>query len=265
MHFLVEIPDDCVKLAEEGVQLLKKVLGAAKTPSKEATLQASSDVVKDYFEDDKLYLISEGAVRFSIEGQLFMLFEEGDLLGIDVQRNLESTNISTDFAIKVKVLSKKKFLEIVLGDAELSALWLEYLNSQARLFLRLSGSFLKGGLEPETQFENLNKGDTIIEQGTQSTEVFTMIDGAADVLVDGVKVGEVAEGEIFGCLSAMTDTPRSATVIATTNCMVVRLPEDQFLDLIKSRPETVMSLCRDMANTIVGLNKKVVGLSKQLT
>lgn len=264
MHFLVEIPEDCIHLAKEGDALLQKIISGVGSERKTESLAASQDFVRDHFQEDKLFVIREGAVRFSIEGQLFMLFEEGDLLGIDVQRNLQSTQFSSDFATKVESFSKTQFLDLVLKNKELSNLWLEYLNSQARLFLRLSGSFLKAGMEPETEFQNFTKGQSIIEQGTKSCDVYTMIEGQADVLVDGVKVGEIKEGEIFGALAAMTGTSRSATVLATTHCLVVQLPEDQFLDLIKARPETVVSMCRDMAKTIVGLNQKVVGLSKSV-
>jgi hypothetical protein len=41
---------------------------------------------------------------------------------------------------------------------------------------------------------------------------------------------------------------------------VVKVPKDQFTELIKSNPATIHSLLIDMANSIVNLNEQLVGL-----
>ena len=70
----------------------------------------------------------------------------------------------------------------------------------------------------------------------------------------------VGEGEIFGAMAALTNADRSATVRAKTNCSVVKVPKEQFTELIKSNPATIHSLLVDMANSIVNLNEQLVGL-----
>jgi CRP/FNR family cyclic AMP-dependent transcriptional regulator len=219
---------------------------------------ASSDLAREHFLGDRLFVVREGAVRFLMGGSLFMLYEEGDLLGLDLQQNLSGVSFATDFAVTVEEFSREQFLKTVLGHPELSKLWLEYLNLQARLFLLVSAQQMKSTLQTETAVDQYKKGDVIIKQGSQGREVFTMIEGSADVMVDGVKVGEIRPNQIFGALAAMTGTHRSASVVAQQDCTVVSLPEDHFIDLIRSRPETVMQLCREMAETIMALNHKVV-------
>ena len=83
----------------------------------------------------------------------------------------------------------------------------------------------------------------------------------AEVLVDDVTVGRIGEGEIFGAMAALTHADRSATVRAKTTCSVVKVPKEQFTDLIKSHPATIHSLLIDMANSIVNLNEQLVGIS----
>ena len=64
----------------------------------------------------------------------------------------------------------------------------------------------------------------------------------------------------FGAMAALTHADRSATVKAKTACSVVKVPKEQFTDLIKSNPATIHSLLIDMANSIVNLNEQLVGL-----
>ena len=55
-------------------------------------------------------------------------------------------------------------------------------------------------------------------------------------------------------------TTQTATVMAKSRCSVVKVPKDQFADLIKSNPATIHTLLIDMANSIVNLNEQLVGL-----
>jgi CRP-like cAMP-binding protein len=105
-------------------------------------------------------------------------------------------------------------------------------------------------------------GDVLIAQGQQGSDVFTLIDGALDVVVDGIKVGHIDHGDIFGVISALADSPRSASIIAAADSLVLKLPREEFLQLMKSRPATVIELIRSMARALVGANDKVVSLSK---
>ena len=66
--------------------------------------------------------------------------------------------------------------------------------------------------------------------------------------------------EIFGAMAALTHADRSATVRAKTTCSVVKVPKEQFTELIKSNPATIHGLLIDMANSIVNLNEQLVGL-----
>lgn len=253
-----EVSEESEKIChriKEITQALMVGVGPQKTRK---ILPASSDVSATHFDNEKMFMIQEGAVRFVMGRQLFMLLESGDLMGLDLQQNLSGAQFSTDFALHVEEFSKQDFLNVVLGNPELSKLWLEFLNLQARLFLSVSAQQMKAGVQHETSVDHYKKGEVILKQGSSGKDVYTLVEGSAEVLVDNIKVGEIQNNHIFGALAAMTNTPRSASVIAREDCTVVSLPEDHFLDLIKSRPETVMQLCRDMAQTIISLNARVV-------
>jgi len=85
-----------------------------------------------------------------------------------------------------------------------------------------------------------------------------LIEGHADVLVDGKKVGEVLSDEIFEAMAAFSDTARNVTVRATKSCVVLSLPAQQFIGLMSSRPATVLKLINDMARALVTANKTLI-------
>jgi CRP-like cAMP-binding protein len=110
---------------------------------------------------------------------------------------------------------------------------------------------------PEVRY--FEAGETMIQQGGTNDEVYTLIEGSAEALVDGVKVGDIKSDEIFGAIAAIAGVPRTASVVATSRCMAISLPKGDFLHLLKSRPSTVLRLIQDMARALASANDRVVG------
>jgi CRP-like cAMP-binding protein len=126
--------------------------------------------------------------------------------------------------------------------------------------LRITAASVQEQTDATPGFEVYEPGEIIIRQGERADFVFNMSAGVAEVLVDDVTVGRIGEGEIFGAMAALTQADRSATVRAKTTCSVVKVPKEQFTELIKRNPSTIHSLLIDMANSIVNLNEQLVGL-----
>jgi len=126
--------------------------------------------------------------------------------------------------------------------------------------VRITASVSQEDSQATPGFEVYEPGQIIIRQGERADYVFNLSSGTAEVLVDGVTVGRIGKGEIFGAMAALTHADRSATVRAKTACSVEKVPKEQFTELIKSNPATIHSLLIDMANSIVNLNEQLVGL-----
>jgi hypothetical protein len=105
-------------------------------------------------------------------------------------------------------------------------------------------------------------GEIIIEQGTLGQDVYTLMEGEAEAFVDGILVGEIKTNEFFGVIAAVTNTPRTARVIAKTRCTVLAVSQDMFQELIKARPVLIEKLIVEMGRAIVDLNSRVVRLSQ---
>jgi len=114
---------------------------------------------------------------------------------------------------------------------------------------------IEGNDYPEIRF--YKSGDLIIRQGDPAEEVFTLVEGGAEVLHDLVKVGEINTGEIFGALASLGGEPRTASVVALTDCTVAVLKKDNFLALIETRPQTVEKFVKDLVSMVMDLNRKI--------
>lgn len=115
---------------------------------------------------------------------------------------------------------------------------------------------------PNHGFSNFAPGETIITQGETADLVYTLIEGSADAVCDGVKVGEIHQNEIFGALAVFTRQPRIASVVARTDCTVMMVNKDDFVQLIFEQPQISVGLIEEMAAKINELNNQLLALKK---
>ncbi len=69
-------------------------------------------------------------------------------------------------------------------------------------------------------------GDTIVAQGETGDTLYVVVHGRFDVLVDGVKVASLSEGEHFGELSLVDESPRSASIVAASGGNLLCIERD---------------------------------------
>ncbi|KAI8829897.1 hypothetical protein BJ741DRAFT_712573 [Chytriomyces cf. hyalinus JEL632] len=77
-------------------------------------------------------------------------------------------------------------------------------------------------------------GDIIISAGDMGSEMFFILKGTVNIMVNGVKVGQLVDGAFFGELALIANIPRTATVQALTPCSLYRLTR---VDLMRILPE----------------------------
>lgn len=243
-------------------ELVKRILQRVKPLRLNQKIMAQQVLFKDPQEKGKLYLLKDGPLNYTREGTVLFYFEEGDLVGLETHFQTARSEIKSDFAVNVDEYSYSDLKSAISTDSKLQELWDEYFTAQRGLLELIIGNLLKGEKDFTPMIRVFQTGERIIKQGDESKEVYTLFDGKAEVFVDGVKVGEVLPNEIFGALGALTDKARLADVVASANSMVLCLPKDSFIDLVQSRPHTVLNLVQDMARMIASLNEKVVNLHK---
>lgn len=96
-------------------------------------------------------------------------------------------------------------------------------------------------------------GTVLMEQGSRPHELEVIVEGSADVLVDGNKVGEVGPGAVLGEIALLNRGTRSATVVTTSPARLIVISGSAFDDLMDQHPEIADEL-RAMAATRAAKN-----------
>lgn len=258
MFFLGDVPAEVESLLSRQQALGQKLLQAYDGPVES----------QQYTEDTPLYEIidvhyigrvKEGLVQISTEGVDVLCFESGDLFSLPRVFGLPHGDAQAQAGCEVELIHRDDFVQYIYGDIVRQHTWSNYLLTALAIYQRvLAFHHLKASVQAPKGFEQVAAGEVIIQEGDHANTVYQMMAGSADVTVKGVPVGEVLEGEIFGAMSVFSGEPRNATVIAREACSLLSIPKDRFIDLIRAKPETAMTLLENMSRRIQALNQQIL-------
>ncbi len=99
----------------------------------------------------------------------------------------------------------------------------------------------------ESDFQTLAAGQTLFKQGDSGELMFILMSGTAEIIVNNrvVEVGET--GAILGEMAMIDDGPRSATVIAISDCKLLPIDRQRFNFLIQQTPNFAIYVMRVIA------------------
>ena len=106
-------------------------------------------------------------------------------------------------------------------------------------------------LRQRMEWVEIAAGETLMAQGGVGDSMYLSISGRLRAYVvddDGVEhmVREMARGQIIGEMSLYTDEPRSATVVAIRDSVLVRLAKPDFTSLLASSAQVSIALTRQI-------------------
>jgi small-conductance mechanosensitive channel/CRP-like cAMP-binding protein len=87
-------------------------------------------------------------------------------------------------------------------------------------------------------------GEVIVREGDAGTTMFVVRRGRVEITVGAERtlVAVTEAGGYFGEMSLLTGEPRTATVVARGDCVVLEIPADAFRRFVQSHPESLESL-----------------------
>lgn len=100
-------------------------------------------------------------------------------------------------------------------------------------------------------------GKRLFAEGEEGNMMFVLLYGRAEVIVNNRVVETLQHGNIVGEMGIVSPGPRSATVIAKTDCQFVAIDEKRFLYLVQQTPYFATQVMRVMAERIRATNKIV--------
>ena len=93
-------------------------------------------------------------------------------------------------------------------------------------------------------------GRELIRQGEPSDTFYVLLDGAADVVIDGKNRRTLGPGDFFGEISMLDRGPATATVTTTKPSRMMVMSHLQFRDAIKGNQDLLFQVLQSVAERL---------------
>ena len=97
---------------------------------------------------------------------------------------------------------------------------------------------------------DLREGTVMTREGRPGREFFVLVDGSALVTKKGKKVAELKGGDWFGEIALLTDTPRTATVTATSAVDVLVITDRRFKNVVETMPSIALKVLSSVSERL---------------
>ncbi len=104
---------------------------------------------------------------------------------------------------------------------------------------------------------HIEAGKRLFAEGEEGNLMFVLTDGKAEVIVNNRVVETLQHGNIVGEMGIVSPGPRSATVLAKTDCQFVAIDEKRFLYLVQQTPFFATQVMRVLAERVRATNQIV--------
>lgn len=101
---------------------------------------------------------------------------------------------------------------------------------------------------------SFKSGEVVFREGELGTEFFVIRSGSVSARLGNRTLQVLGEGEIFGEMALIDNEPRSATIVAETDCVLVPVSETQFLFMTSEAPYFGLSLMRVLVERLRAAN-----------
>lgn len=100
-----------------------------------------------------------------------------------------------------------------------------------------------------------DKGQTVFRQGDMGDAAYIILEGEADVVVSvppGAprKVASLGRHDIIGEIAVLCDVPRTATVIAVSRLVALKISKENFIRMITEFPQMAVEVLRELARRL---------------
>ncbi len=121
-------------------------------------------------------------------------------------------------------------------------------------------------IEKNCRWRRYDTHQQVIDRETSSKDVFFVVEGRVRIVNysfsgRGIILDELAPGSYFGELAAIDDRPRSARVVAQTDCLIAAMTQADFLLLLKKRPIIATRVLKRLARIVRDATDRIMELS----
>ena len=121
-------------------------------------------------------------------------------------------------------------------------------------------------IEEACSFKRFADQEQVIDRQSESTDVYFVISGDVRVVnysLSGreIALDDMAAGAYLGELAALDGEPRSASVMALSDCLIAAMPQEQFLPLLEKHPSIALKVMKVLARVVRTSTDRIMDLS----
>ena len=238
--------------------------GKTETVAQGATLFAENEKASRLLlRRDKMYLLLDGEVSLVAKNKVIGKIVKGEIFGemasiSDMPRsatavaNLPCRLIALDDSQFQGALRKKPEFALMLMSVMIRRIRdalarrnpgiapSEGKMKESAVFDKSALAILARALAQTTVRYGRNK--VIVKEGQAGVMMYVVLEGRLAVSIRDKLVEKIGPGGVFGEMALVDRTPRLATVVSETDCGLLAIGRNTFLDLIRASPDFAVSL-----------------------
>jgi CRP-like cAMP-binding protein len=227
---------------------------------------------------DKMYFLLEGEVALVAKGRQIGAPKVGEIFGemATISDSPRSATAVARTACRLISLDDKGFAAALQKKPEFALMMLGTMIMRLRsMIARLSGIPSTADVKESRVFDKdlmntmvqglgqqavvrYDKGKIIMVAGQAGALMYVVIEGRVAISIRGAVVERIGLGGVFGEMALVDQSPRAANAVADTDCALLAINRNVFVNLVKSEPSFGIALLSAMAerlrNTATALN-----------
>jgi CRP-like cAMP-binding protein len=104
-------------------------------------------------------------------------------------------------------------------------------------------------LQKNSQIQSFNAGEVIFQQGTEGNEMYGIIEGEVEMLVNDKAVEIIKKRDVFGQGALLhSEHLRASTARAKTDCKIASLDQKRFLFAVQETPMFALEVMKSYSD-----------------
>ncbi len=213
-----------------------------------------------FLQRDKMYLLLEGEVEVSVKKKPIGKIAAGEIFGelASITQAARSATATAKTACRFVALDDKQFLLALREKPEFALTLMGVIVDRLRVTIdRMGASGTLAGVSPGHEGRGLDRsllsglldelgesarmrypaGKVIMEQGQSGVLMYVVLEGSVRIRIRDSMVERVGPGGMFGEMALVGRTQRLASAVAETDCVLLPVNHNLFIDLVKNDPK----------------------------
>ncbi len=223
---------------------------------------------------DKMYYLVEGEVALIRNKKTLDIVKPGEIFGeiaVITQQPRTASAMARKFC-QARVLNAGQFQQALQTTSpEFALMLMNIMNNRLRLTIALMkpGTALASANDRDAlrvfdkkMMEELvsafnakppqtfPEGRVIMKEGDAGASMYIVVRGTVAVSIKGTVVQRVGPGGTFGEMALVDKAVRAATASAENECQLLAIGRNDFLNLVKTRPDFAVALLKTLAERL---------------